>query len=116
MKAAVMKAASKKVAAMKAAMKGASSKSGLVAAVAASAGVDAKEVSKVFSGLVTAVEGEVKKNGTCKLPGLCVIKVRAKAATKAGKKMMFGKLTAVKAKPASKVVKVFAASSLKKAV
>merc|ERR1719291_1145949 len=105
MKAAVMKAAAMKAAAMKA---GASSKSALAAAVAAASGLEQKDAAKALAGLVAAVEAEVKKSGVCKVPGICTIKVRTKAATKAGKRMMFGKQVAVKAKPASKVVKAFA--------
>merc|ERR1719384_596067 len=113
MKAAAMKAGAMRAAAMKA---GASSKSGLAAAIAAASGLDQKDAGKALKGLAAAVEAEVKKSGVCKVPGICTIKVKSKAATKAGKRMMFGKEVAIKAKAASKVVKVAAAASLKKAV
>merc|ERR1712107_763152 len=43
---------------------------------------------------------EVKKTGVFTIPGLARIKTRRKPATKASKKMMFGKEVVVKAKPA----------------
>jgi len=42
-----------------------------------------------------------------------MIKTRKKPATKAGKKMIFGKETLVKAKPAKTVVKAFVAKAIK---
>merc|ERR1712173_334838 len=50
---------------------------------------------------------EVKKAGVFSLPGLVRIKTRKKAATKAGKKEMFGKMVLIKARPAKTVVKAF---------
>jgi len=43
-----------------------------------------------------------------------MIKTRKKPATKATKKMMFGKETVVKAKPAKTVVKAFPVAAIKK--
>ena len=60
--------------------------------------------------------GQVKKNGTFVVQGLCMIKTRLKKATKAGKKMMFGKEVKVKAKPAKTVVKAFPVAALKQAI
>ena len=57
---------------------------------------------------------EVKKSGKFVLPGLCMIKTRQKAATKAGKRLMFGQEVMVKAQPAKTVVKAFPAASLKR--
>merc|ERR1712087_755968 len=47
---------------------------------------------------------EVKKTGVFTVPGVCRIKTRTKPATKACVKVMFGKETKVKAKPAKTVV------------
>ena len=44
------------------------------------------------------------------------IKTRAKPATKAGKRMMFGELLTVKAKPAKKVWKAVPVATLKAAI
>ena len=45
-----------------------------------------------------------------------MIKLKKKPATKAGKRMAFGKLVHVKAKPASSVVKCYAVKALKTAI
>ena len=52
--------------------------------------------------------------GQFTIPGLCRIKSRTKPATKACVRMMFGKETKVKARPAKTVVKAFAVAALKK--
>ena len=46
------------------------------------------DVSKVLNTLAEIGADEVKKSGKFTLPGLCMIKTRKKAATKAGKRMM----------------------------
>ncbi len=43
-------------------------------------------------------------------PRFVTLKLKHKAATKAGKRMMFGRLVKVKAKPAKRVVKAYAAN------
>merc|ERR1740123_2156545 len=60
---------------------------------------------KVIGTLAEIGAGEVKSTGIFILPGLCRIKTRVKPATKAGKKMMFGKEVVVKVKPATKAGK-----------
>merc|ERR1711973_728325 len=59
---------------------------------------------------------ELKKSDKFTLPGLCMIKTRKKAATKAGKRMMFGKEVIVKARPAKTVVKAFPVAALKQQI
>ena len=66
-----------------------------------------------MASLAEIASSEVKKTGVFSIPGLCRIKTKKKPATKAAKKMIFGKLTVVKAKPAKTVVKAFVASVLK---
>ena len=66
--------------------------------------------------LVTVAAKEVKKTGVFTIPGLCRIKTRSKPATKACTKMIFGKETKVKAKPAKTVVKAFPAAALKQQI
>ena len=61
-------------------------------------------------------ENEVKKTEKFAIPQLVMLKLKHKPARKAGKRLMFGKEVKVAAKPASKVVKAFAASALKKSV
>merc|ERR1740116_150520 len=73
-------------------------------------------VRKVMGTLAEIGAGEVKSTGIFTLPGLCRIKTRVKPATKAGKKMMFGKEVVVKAKPAKTVVKAFAVAALKRTI
>merc|ERR1719416_71207 len=71
---------------------------------------------KLIGSLAEIGANEVKKAGIFTLPGLCRIKTRVKPATKAGKKMMFGKEVVVKAKPAKTVVKAFAVAALKRSI
>merc|ERR1711902_235028 len=66
--------------------------------------------------LATVATKEVKGNGKFTIPGLCMLKIRKKPATKAGKKEVFGKVVMVKAKPASKVVKAYCVAALKKSI
>ena len=60
--------------------------------------------------------GSPIKIGKFTIPGVCMIKTRHKPATKAGKRICFGKEMKVKAKPARTVVKAFAVAALKKSV
>merc|ERR1719440_817318 len=83
------------------------------AALEQSSGVAKKDVRKVVDALETVVTGAVKSNGKVVLPGICRVVLKHKPATKAGKRMAFGKMVTVKAKPARKVVKIFAVKSLK---
>ena len=56
---------------------------------------------------------ELQSTGKFTIPGVCMIKTREKAATKAGKRLLFGKEVVVKAHPAKKVVKAFPVAALK---
>merc|ERR1739841_87301 len=77
-------------------------------------GIKKSQAVKVLNALAD-VGAEGLKNGKFTLPGLCMIKLRKKAATKATERMMFGQMQKIKAKPAKTVVKAFAVSALKKA-
>ena len=92
------------------------SKGGLAEAIAAATGHKKAEVSKVLEELTAIGTKEVKSKGIFTLPGLARIKTRVKPATKAGKRVMFGKEVAVKAKPATTVVKAFPVAALKSAI
>merc|ERR1719287_361759 len=97
---------------MKAAKK-AMGKSAISAAIAEEVEMKPKDVSTIIESLVALGTSEVKKSGIFTIPGLCRIKTRVKPATKAGKKMIFGKEVKVKAKAARTVVKAFAVAALK---
>merc|ERR1711903_134526 len=100
------------------AMKGAKSmpKSAIADALGAACEKKRSEVSKVLDALAELAEKEVKGTGKFTIPGVCMIKTKHKAATKAGKRMMFGQEMKVKAKKARTIVKAFAVSALKKSV
>merc|ERR1719271_1521082 len=75
-----------------------------------------KIVSEVINSVVAIAAKEVKSTGIFTLPGVCRIKTRMKPATKAGVRMMFGKETKVKARPAKTIVKAFPVAALKKQI
>merc|ERR1712244_84401 len=102
--------------AMKAAGVKAMSQSGIVAAIATATGLKAADCKKALASLAAVGTKEVKSTGKLTIPGLAMLKLKLKPATKAGKKLIFGKEQVVKAKPAKKVVKAFAVSALKKSV
>merc|ERR1712113_543097 len=102
--------------ATKAAAAKAMSQSGITAAIAAATGLKAAECKKVLASLAAVGTKEVKSTGKFTVPGLAMLKVKTKPATKAGKREMFGKVVVVKAKPAKKIVKAFAVAALKKSI
>merc|ERR1739847_18230 len=102
--------------AMKAGGAKAMTKGALLKAIAAEHGLKAKACSNVLNSLVAVATTEVKKSGVFTVPGVCRIKTRTKPATKACVRVMFGKETKVKAKPAKTVVKAFAVAALKKQI
>merc|ERR1719263_538673 len=74
------------------------------------------EMAKVLEALAELATKETKSTGKFTIPGVCMVKTRHKPATKAGKRMAFGKEVKVKAKPARTVVKAFAPKALKDCV
>merc|ERR1711912_212521 len=92
------------------------SKGAVTKAIATERELKQKQCSAIINSLVAIGTNEVKKTGIFTIPGLCRIKTRTKPATKAGVKMIFGKETKVKAKPAKTVVKAFAVAALKKQI
>merc|ERR1711972_812523 len=104
--------------AMKGGMKGGKpmSKGALAQALADGTELKKTQATKVLDTLASVATKEVKKNGKCTIPGLCMIKTRLKPATKAGKREIFGKMVMVKAKPAKTIVKAFAVAALKRSV
>merc|ERR1719182_865442 len=91
-------------------------KSAIADALATACEQKKSEVAKVLDALATLAGKEVKGNGKFTIPGVCMIKTKHKAATKAGKRVMFGQEMKVKAKPARTVVKCFAVKTLKNCV
>merc|ERR1711924_537200 len=88
-------------------------KGDIYAALESSSKVSKKECKAVVDCLEGVVTSAVKSGGKVVLPGICRIVLKHKKATKATKRVMFGKTMTVKAKPARKVVKIFAVKSLK---
>merc|ERR1711937_1083196 len=91
-------------------------KGALVKMIATENEMKTKDCSNILNTLVTVATKEVKKTGIFTIPGLCRIKTRTRPATKACTKMIFGKETKVKAKPAKTVVKAFPAAALKQQI
>ncbi|CAJ1452934.1 unnamed protein product [Effrenium voratum] len=89
---------------------------GIVSELASATDMKKSDVSQLLGQLSEIGAKEVKATGKFVIPGLCMIKTRKKPATKAGKRMMFGKEVAIKAQPAKTVVKAFAVSALKKQI
>merc|ERR1719298_346943 len=96
--------------------KPAMSKGAIADALAAACEKKRAEMTKALDALTEVIHKEVKSTGKFKIPGVCMIKTRHKPATKAGKRMAFGKEVKVKAKPARTVVKAFAVAALKNIV
>merc|ERR1712183_1189484 len=113
----VMKKAMKGMKAMKA-MKGVKSmsKGAICEALATATESKKSEMGKILDALAELATKETKSTGKFTIPGVCMVKTRHKPATKAGKRMAFGKEVKVKAKPARTVVKAFAPKALKDVV
>ena len=92
------------------------SKGAIAEALATESGLKKSECSKVLGVLVAVATKQVKSAGKFVIPGVCMVKTRVMPATKAGKRMTFGKKVVVKARPAKIVVKTFVVSALKKAI
>merc|ERR1719492_103141 len=101
--------------AMKAAKPGVSMTKGAIAEKLAESveGLKKSQCSQLLDALAE-IGAQGLKGGKFTLPGLCMIKLRKKPATKACKREVFGEMRVIKAKPAKTVVKAFAVSALKK--
>merc|ERR1711972_770143 len=100
---------------MKAGVK-AMSKGAIADALATGCELKKSVTSKVLDVLADVATKEVKKTGKFTIPGLCMLKLRTKPATKAGKREVFGKVVMVKAKPARKIVKALPVKALKDSI
>merc|ERR1712217_123753 len=91
-------------------------KGALAAAIAEEHGLKKTVCSKMISSFAVIATKGVKSVGQFVIPGVCQIKTRQKPATKAGKKMIFGKEVMVKAKPAKTLVKAYPVAALKRSI
>merc|ERR1712178_27114 len=87
----------------------------LFSAIESTSGIKKKEVKAVFGALETLIPSALKASGKFTIPGITMIKLKKKPATKAGKPMAFGKEVFVKAKPAKTLVKCYTVKALKDA-
>merc|ERR1712039_936547 len=92
------------------------SKGALATALAEEHGLKKKVCATMIGSFAQIATKGVKDVGKFVIPGVCQIKTRVKPATKAGKKMIFGKEVTVKAKPAKTVVKAYPVAALKKSI
>merc|ERR1711904_180757 len=92
------------------------SKGALAAALAEEYDLKKAVCSKVIDSFAAIATAEVKSAGKFGTPGVCQIKTRQKPATKAGKRMIFGKEVVVKAKPAKTIVKAYPVAALKRSI
>ena len=84
-------------------------------AIEASSGIKKRDVKAVFGALEGIIPAQLKATGKFTIPGITMIKLKKKPATKAGKRMAFGKEVFVKAKPARTLVKCYTVKALKDA-
>ena len=82
-------------------------------AIETSSGIKKRDVKAVFGALESIVPAQLKASGKFTIPGITMIKLKKKPATKAGKRMAFGKEVMVKAKPARTLVKCYTVKALK---
>merc|ERR1711990_95401 len=91
-------------------------KTGIAEALATASEVKRSDCAKIIDALAEMAGKQVKTVGKFVVPGLVMIKTRKNPATKAGKRLMFGKEVVVAAKPAKTVVKAFPVAAIKKSV
>ena len=74
-----------------------------------------RQVADVFNELTTVIGKSLKRNGSFTMPGICKMTVKKKPATKArpGRNPFTGEDIMIKAKPASKAVRIRPLKTLK---
>merc|ERR550537_914331 len=92
------------------------SKGAIADALAAACETKRSVMTAALDTLAEIAGKEIKSTGKFTIPGVCMIKTKRKAATKAGKRIMFGQEMKVKAKPARTVVKAFPVAAIKQVV
>merc|ERR1712034_69342 len=90
--------------------------SGIYDAISTTTGLKRKEVKGVFESLCDVATDQVKRAGKFVIPGITMLKLKNKPARKACSRMMFGTMTKIAAKPASKAIKSFPVKSLKDSI
>merc|ERR1712093_826309 len=85
----------------------------LFGAIESTSGIKKKEVKAIFGALEGLIPAQLKATGKFTIPGVTMIKLKKKPATKAGKRFAFGKEVFVKAKPARTLVKCYTVKALK---
>merc|ERR1712151_1141255 len=100
----------------KAATKKVLTKTGIAEAISTETELKKSDCVKVLTALATVAAKEVKKTGKLVIPGVAMLKTRVKPATKAGKRLMFGEMKTVKAKPAKTVVNAFPVGAIKNSI
>jgi len=90
-------------------------KSEIFSTIAEKTDMTKKDVAAVFEQLEDVIEKSLKKHGVFTMPGLCKMTVKKKPATKArkGKNPFTGEEIMIKAKPASKTVRIRPLKNLK---
>jgi nucleoid DNA-binding protein len=93
-------------------------KSEIFAAIAEKTELSKKQVGCVFEELLNVIKKSLKTNEAFTMPGLCKMMVKKKPATKAreGKNPFTGETIMIKAKPASKTVRIRPIKALKEMV
>ena len=97
-------------------------KGAIADALAAACEKKKNEMTKALEALAELASKEIRSTGKFTIPGVCTIKTRKKPATKATKRMAFGKRINVTltlpplSKPARTVVKALAVAAIKQAV
>ena len=84
--------------------------------VAEEANLPVKEVKKTMRILFEVMVRELRDGGRCVIPNIVVLATRKKAASKAQKKNVFGKICVYPAKPARTVVRARVAKRLRDAM
>jgi nucleoid DNA-binding protein len=111
------KTTKKKVAKKAAATKSAPTKTEIFATIAADTDLTKKQVAAVFDSLGGVIKKSLSSRGAgmFALPGLCKMTVKKKPATKArpGRNPFTGESITIKAKPASKIVRIRPLKALK---
>ena len=85
-------------------------------ALAAATELKESDCSMVLTALAEMMQAQIKKTGQVIIPGVTRVVTRAKNATMASKREMFGKIFVVKALPARTVAKAFPVAAFKQAV
>ena len=85
-------------------------------AVAEEANLPVKAVKKTIGILFEVMVRELRAGGRCVIPNIVILVVRKKAASKAQKKNVFGKICVYPAKPARTVVRAKVSKRLRDAM